>query len=94
MTIKTKEHKVAETLANAVEEHWFNPSILGRYLADQPLYTIDRIIEVIAQIAKHNADRYQLQGGGSEGLFLANELNEHIKVIKTKYKFNNLKLTN
>ena len=94
MNSKSKEQKVAIAIADASEDHWFNPSILGRYLTEQPHYTLDRIIEMVAEISRHAASRYQLEGGGSEGLFLANELNEHIKVLKTKYKFRNLKLTN
>ena len=47
---KTIEIKVAEQLVNLTDDHWFNPTIFGRYLADQPVYTIDRIIEMLASV--------------------------------------------
>ncbi len=49
--MKNKEQQIGELLANSVEDHFFNPAALGRYLADQPLYTIARIMEVVAWIA-------------------------------------------
>ena len=100
--MKTKEIKVAEDLVNLTEDHWFNPAILARYLTDQPFYTVDRIMELVAQIIRWEANRYNDElttesviynsGLTSEGLFLANELNETLtKLIKT-YKWENLKL--
>ena len=100
--MKTKEIKVAEDLVNLTEDHWFNPAILARYLTDQPFYTVDRIMELVAQIIRWEANRYTDEldtedgiynsGLTSEGLFLANELNQTLtKLIKT-YKWENIKL--
>ena len=100
--MKTREIKVAEQLVNLTEDHWFNPAILARYLTDQPFYTVDRIMELVAQIIRWEANRYNDElttesgiynsGLTSEGLFLANELNETLtKLIKT-YKWENIKL--
>lgn len=99
---KTRETKVAEDLVNLTEDHWFNAAILARYLTDQPFYTVDRIMELVAQIIRWQANRHNDElntedgiynsGQTSEGLFLANELNETLnKLIKT-YKWENLKL--
>jgi hypothetical protein len=99
---KTREVKVAEQLVNLTEDHWFNPAILARYLTDQPFYTVDRIMELVAQIIRWESNRHKDElttdtgiynsGQTSEGLFLANELNKTLnKLIKT-YKWENLKL--
>ena len=100
--MKTREIKVAEALVNLTEDHWFNPAILARYLTDQPFYTVDRIMELVAQIIRWQANRHTDEldtedgiynsGMTSEGLFLANELNQTLnKLIKT-YKWENIKL--
>lgn len=91
----TKEQKLAYNIADSVEEHWFNSSIIGHILSDQPHFTIDRIMELVAQIIKHNAERYKgdLAGGEvSEGLILANALQQSISDIKKSNEFNNLRL--
>jgi hypothetical protein len=81
----TPETKVAEQLINLTESHWFNPATLGRYMADQPLYTIDRVMEMIAQTIHYLTNRYgleQINGRTSEGLLLAAKLDKTIKSIK------------
>jgi len=91
--MKTTETKLAESIANAVEDHWFMPSSIGRILANQPLWTIDRIMELVVHIIKHADVRYdEGQGEVSEGLILANELNAAIRAIKEYTEFNNIKL--
>ena len=50
--MKSVEQKLADDLANAVESHWFNPAIIGRLLANQPIYTTDRVMEMVAQIIR------------------------------------------
>jgi hypothetical protein len=92
---KTQETKLAEQLANLADDHWFNPAIFGRYLAEQPLYTIDRVMEMVAHIVSEQAKVYHLQrvrGTSSEGLLLANELNECIKAYQEMNVINNLTL--
>ena len=94
--MKTKEQQIGELLANSVEDHFFNPAALGRYLAEQPTYTIDRVIEVVAWIIEKQARRYEreIENGGlvSEGLALAYKLDQVVDKIKEKNTFNNLKL--
>ena len=92
---KTTEIKVAESLVNLMDDHWFNPTMFGRYLAEQPIYTIDRIMEMVASIIAEQAKMYNLysnQGTYTEGLILANELNECIKAYQESNQLVNLKL--
>ena len=92
---QSPEIKVAESLVNLIDDHWFNPNIFGRYLAEQPLYTVDRIMEMVVSIVSEQAKIYNVnlnRGESSEGLMLANELNECIKAYQENVQLNNLKL--
>ena len=69
--MKTPEIKVAESLVNLMDDHWFNPTIFGRYLAEQPLYTIDRVVEMIVSVISEldkQSKIHQSRGESSEGL--------------------------
>ncbi len=94
--MQSKEQKIGELLANSVEDHFFNPAALGRYLAEQPIYTMDRVMEVVAWVIEKQARRYEreVENGGmvSEGLALAYKLDQVVDKIKDKNTFNNLKL--
>lgn len=94
--MKNKEQQIGELLANSVEDHFFNPAALGRYLAEQPTYTIDRVIEVVAWIIEKQARRYEreIENGGmiSEGLAIAYKLDLVIDKIKEKNKLEHVKL--
>jgi len=92
---KSPEIKVAESLVNLMDDHWFNPTLFGRYLAEQPIYTIDRVMEMIVSVIAEQAKLYNVysnQGTYTEGLTLANELNECIKAYQENNQLNNLKL--
>jgi hypothetical protein len=100
--MKAQEIKVAEQLVNLTDDHWFNPAILARYLTDQPFYTVDRIMELVTQIIRWQSNRHNDElntqdgiynsGQTSEGLFLANELNETLNRLIKEYKWKNIKL--
>jgi hypothetical protein len=100
--MKAQEIKVAEQLVNLTDDHWFNPAILARYLTDQPFYTVDRIMELVTQIIRWQSNRHNDElntqdgiynsGQTSEGLFLANELNETLNRLIKEYKWENIKL--
>lgn len=95
--MKTQEEKVLEQLVNLTESHWFNPALFGRYMANQPIYTLDRIVEMMAHIVKNMELRKrdeEANGITSEGLILANELHHAIKAMKEETNFNNIKLPN
>jgi hypothetical protein len=91
----TPEMKLAEQIANAVEDHYFNPATIGRMLADQPIYTTDRIMELVLWIIEKQARRHEvesLKGGTSESLWLANELDKVIDQYKETYVFDHIKI--
>ena len=92
----TKEQKVGELISNSVEDHFFLASQVGYYLSQQPYYTVDRIMELIAWIIEKQARRYDddlsKNGEFSEGLWLASELDKVIDKYKAKYKFEHIKL--
>jgi hypothetical protein len=93
--MKTTETKLSESIANAVDDHWFNPAILAHLLSNQPHFTIDRIMEIVAHLLKFNSKRYKAdfeQGITSEGLFISNELNSHLNMLSKQYKLEHLKL--
>ena len=91
----SKEQKIGELLSNSVEDHFFNPAMVGHYISQQPYYTVDRIMELVAWIIEKQARRQDdaIKGGVySEGLWLASELDKVIDKYKKKYKFENIKL--
>lgn len=94
--MQSKEQKIGELLANSVEDHFFNPAALGRYLAEQPIYTMDRVMEVVAWVIEKQARRYEREieqnGVVSEGLALAFKLDQVVDKIKLKNKFQHIKL--
>jgi len=94
--MKTKEQQIGELLANSVEDYFFNPASLGRYLSEQPIYTLNRIIEVVAWIIEKQAERYRREvaenGTICEGLIIANMLDNVIDKIKVSNDFKSVKL--
>lgn len=94
--MQSKEQKIGELLANSVEDHFFNPAALGRYLAEQPIYTLDRIVEVVAWVIEKQARRYEreIEQGGqvSEGLVISYKLDKVIDKIRDKNNLEHIKL--
>ena len=99
--MKTPEQKVAEQLTNLTEDHWFNAASLARYITDQPYYTTDRIMELVAQLIRWGGKRHEDEltpsgvyqsNSSSEGLFLAHELNKTLNKLIRTYEWDNLKL--
>lgn len=92
---KSNEQKVAEALVELTENHWFNPATLGRILSNQPIYTLDRVMEMISQIIHYQNQRFQEEynnGRTSHGLLLANELNKTLKQLSHTNQYTNIKL--
>jgi hypothetical protein len=87
--MKSVEQKLADDIANAVESHWFNPAVIARLLANQPIYTTDRVMELVAQIIRTIADKED----EAEGVALAKVLDSNIKLLQTEHKFQ-IKLPN
>jgi len=81
----SKETKVAESLVELTESHWFNPASMARYLSEQPIYTIEQVMELVKWIIHYQDQRYRHElenGRTSEALLLAKELNNHIKDLE------------
>ena len=87
--MKSVEQKLADDIANAVESHWFNPAVIARLLANQPIYTTDRVMELVAQIIRTIA----MKEDEAEGVALAKVLDSQIKSLQDKHKFQ-IKLPN
>ena len=92
---QSRETKLGEQISNLVEDHFFNPAQVGYYISQQPTYTVDRIMELIAWVIEKQARRYERDAGNtpvSEGLWLAAELDKVVDNYKAKYKFEHIKL--
>jgi len=80
---KTEEQKAVEALIKALDNNWFNPAVFANMIVNEtPLYTQDKLVELISYILKYQADRFQTEAGNditSEGLILANILAEVIE---------------
>jgi hypothetical protein len=73
----SKEIKLADTIANAMEDHFFNPAVLARQLSNQPIYTVDKVMELVSYIIKSVDERREVensQDSTSKGLILAYNL--------------------
>lgn len=83
---KTEEQKAVEVLVKALDNHWFNPAIFANLIVnEQPLYTQDKLIELISYIVQYQTERFHeltslgQVDGLSEGLVLATVLNDVIE---------------
>ena len=83
---KSNETKVAEKLAEGLNDYTFSPAVLANVLTTYyPIYTQDRLMELVKWIIKYNALRMRTEwdkGTTSEGLLMADLLEE---VITAKY---------
>lgn len=73
----SKEIKLADTIANAMEDHFFNPAVLARQLSNQPIYTVDKVMELVSYIIKSVDERREVENSKdstSKGLILAYNL--------------------
>lgn len=73
----SKEIKLADNIANAMEDHFFNPAVLARQLSNQPIYTVDKVMELVSYIIKSVDERRAVensQDSTSKGLILAHNL--------------------
>lgn len=85
MAKKTDEQKVAEVLTEALDNHWFNPSLLAQFLIKHPYYTQDKLMDVIKEIIRIQALRYERDmehEETSEGLIWAARLNETLDLYE------------
>ena len=83
---KSIETKVAEKLAEGLNNHTFSPAVLANILTTYyPIYTQDRLMELVKWIIKYNSMRMTNEwdkGNTSEGLMMADALND---ILTAKY---------
>lgn len=85
--MQPRETKLADTIASCVEDHFFNPAAVARHLSNQPIYTVDKIMELISYIVKSMDERRIVeseQGSTSTGLILAYNLNKMLNKAPKK----------
>jgi hypothetical protein len=80
---KSDEEKLVEQLTKALDNHWFNPTLAAHLISNYPIYTQDKLMELMSEIIKHQAFRYQKElehNQTSAGLMLAGHLAEVIEM--------------
>lgn len=95
--MQPREIKLSDHMASCVEDHYFNPAVVGRRLSNQPIYTVDQIMELVVHIIYSMKERYEVEAEGgntSEGLILANNLHKAIQIVNKKAGFNNITIPN
>lgn len=83
MAKKSEEEKVVDTLVEALDNHWFNPSLTAQIITKYPIYTQDKLMDLMKEIIKLQAGRYDTEWEHditSEGLMLASHLAEVIEM--------------
>ena len=83
MSKKTDEQKLIEQLTTALDNHWFNPSLTAQLLIKHPIYTQDKLMDLMKEIIKLQASRYDSEwehDQTSAGLMLAAHLAEVIEM--------------
>ena len=83
--IKAVESNLVNDICKAVDWHYFNPAVAADVIStDLPLYTQDRIMELVKWIIKFEARRYKTEwekGITTEGLMLADALNDVLEAL-------------
>ena len=81
---KSKESKIAEQLADVLNDHTVTPSVIANCLITyNSIYTQDRIMELVKWIIKYEALRLRTEwdkGNTSEGLLMADYLNDYLEL--------------
>jgi len=83
---KSSEEKLAEKITDELANQYFNVSVLANVLTTYyPIYTQERLMELVKYIIKYNAIRmraeWEVNEQTSEGLLLADTLNDLIETI-------------
>jgi len=76
------ETKAAEKVLEAMDNHWFNPTIMARALVNGcGYYTQSKVMELVVEIIKQTASQFDNsweEGLTSEALMMADRLNDYI----------------
>ena len=82
---KSREEKLAEKIADELDNHYFNVSLLANLLINNNgTYTQNRLMELVKSIIQHADHNFIPEweaGKTSESLLLANVLNETINQL-------------
>lgn len=80
------ETKAAEKVLQAMDNHWFNPTIMARELVNGcGYYTQSKVMELVVEIIKQTAaqaDNSWEEGLTSEALLMAERLNDMIEAFE------------
>jgi len=80
------ETKAAEKVLEAMDSHWFNPTIMARELVNGcGYYTQSKVMELVVEIIKQTAGQFDNaweEGVTSEGLLMAQRLNDMIEAFE------------
>lgn len=83
---QSTETKVADKMLEAMDNHWFNPSILARALVNgSGHYTQSKVMELVVEIIKQTAGQFDNSwedGYTSEALLMAQRLNDMIEAFE------------
>jgi hypothetical protein len=83
---KANEVKVAEKLADGLNDVTFSPAVLANYIITHyPIYTTERLMELVRYIVEYGAiemkKEWEVNGRTSEGLLLADALKDILETI-------------
>ena len=77
------ETTAAEKVLEAMDSHWFNPTIMARELVNGcGYYTQSKVMELVVEIIKQTAGQFDNaweEGTTSEALMMADRLNDYIE---------------
>ena len=87
--MKSNEVKVAEKLADGLNDVRFSPAVLANYLVTHyPVYTTERLMELVKYIIQYGQiemrREWEINGRTSEGLLIADTLKDILDTITSK----------
>jgi hypothetical protein len=83
MSRRSEEEKLVSILTDTLDNHWFNPSLTAQLLIKHPIYTQDRLMDLMKEIIRLQASRFETEwehDQTSAGLMLAAHLAEVIEM--------------
>ncbi len=80
--VSSIETKAAEKVLEAMDSHWFNPTIMARALVNGcGYYTQTKVMELVVEIIKQTAQQFDNaweEGVTTDALFMAQRLADYI----------------
>jgi hypothetical protein len=86
---KSNEVKVAEKLADGLNDVTFSPAVLANYIITHyPVYTTERLMELVKYIIHYGSiemkKEWEINGRTSDGLLLADALHDILETLNNK----------